>query len=114
MGVLLLFCYIICYFYFISSPFLFVIGDDRVTCYIGTDDDTGDAADTQWQREGLLGDFELGNYLCFLLSLLDFGIVIILLLLLYEHDALMNVLNCPAFGNNKNHDIWISTLIYFI
>jgi len=47
MGVLLLFCYIICYFYFISSPFLFVIGDDRVTCYIGTDDDTGDAADTQ-------------------------------------------------------------------
>jgi len=35
----------ICYFYFISSPFLFVHGDDRVIRYTGADVDTGDAKD---------------------------------------------------------------------
>jgi len=28
-----------------SSSFLFVIGDDRVICYTGADDATGDVAD---------------------------------------------------------------------
>jgi len=28
-----------------SSPFLFVFGDDRVTCHIGADDILGDAFD---------------------------------------------------------------------
>jgi len=32
---------------FISSPFLFVFGDDRVIHYTGADDDTGDAEDVQ-------------------------------------------------------------------
>jgi len=32
---------------FISSPFLFVIGDDRVIRYTGADDDTGDVVDVQ-------------------------------------------------------------------
>jgi len=37
----------ICYFYFLSSPFLFVYGDDRVIRYTGADVDTGDAEDAQ-------------------------------------------------------------------
>jgi len=32
---------------FISSPFLFVIGDDRVIRYTRVDDDTGDDVDAQ-------------------------------------------------------------------
>ena len=32
---------------FISSPFLFVIGDDRMIRHTGADDDTGDAEDAQ-------------------------------------------------------------------
>ena len=32
---------------FISSPFLFVIGDDRVIRYTGADDDIGDVVDAQ-------------------------------------------------------------------
>jgi len=32
---------------FISSPFLFVCGNDRVTRYTGADDDTGDVEDAQ-------------------------------------------------------------------
>ena len=32
---------------FINSPFLFVIGDDRVIRHTGADDDTGDAEDAQ-------------------------------------------------------------------
>jgi len=31
----------------ISSPFLFVIGNDRVIRYTGADDDTGDVVDAQ-------------------------------------------------------------------
>jgi len=38
-------CYNIHYFLFISSPFLFVIGDDRVILYTEVDDTTSDAAD---------------------------------------------------------------------
>ena len=30
---------------FISSPFLFVFGDDRVICYTGANDDIGDVGD---------------------------------------------------------------------
>jgi len=33
--------------YFLSSPFLFVCGDDRVICYTGADVDTGGAEDAQ-------------------------------------------------------------------
>jgi len=32
---------------FISSPFLFVIGDDRVIRYTGANDDTGHAVDVR-------------------------------------------------------------------
>jgi len=34
-------------FYFLSSPFLFVYGDDRVIRYTGADVDTCDAEDAQ-------------------------------------------------------------------
>jgi len=34
-------------FILISSPFLFVFGDDCVIRYTGADDDTGDAEDAQ-------------------------------------------------------------------
>ena len=34
-------------FYFLSSPFLFVCGDDRVIRYMGADVDTGGAEDAQ-------------------------------------------------------------------
>ena len=37
----------ICYFYFLSSPFLFVYGDDRVIRYTRANVDTGDAEDAQ-------------------------------------------------------------------
>jgi len=36
----------------LSSPFLFVFGDDRVIRYAGVDDVTGDAGDTWRWREG--------------------------------------------------------------
>jgi len=39
-------CYI-CYFIFLSSPFLFVYGDDRVIRYTGADVDIGDVEDAQ-------------------------------------------------------------------
>jgi len=45
MGVLLILCYFICYFYFISSPFPFVIDDDHVIRYTGEDESTGDVVD---------------------------------------------------------------------
>ena len=35
------------YFYFISSPFLFVYGDDRVIRYTGADVDTADVEDAE-------------------------------------------------------------------
>jgi len=34
-------------FYFLSSPYMFVCGDDRVICYTGADVDTGGAEDVQ-------------------------------------------------------------------
>jgi len=37
----------ICYFIFLSSPFLFVYGDDRVIRYTGANVDTGGAEDVQ-------------------------------------------------------------------
>jgi len=40
---------------FISSPFLFVIGDDHVICYTGADDDTSDVVDAQATEWGLVG-----------------------------------------------------------
>jgi len=35
-----------------SSPFLFVFGDDRVTCHTWTDDVPGDVGDAWRRREG--------------------------------------------------------------
>jgi len=40
---------------FISSPFLFVIGDDRVIRYTGGYDDTCDIVDAQTMEWGLAG-----------------------------------------------------------
>jgi len=59
---------------FISSPFLFMLGDDRVILYRGADDATGDATDA-------LG-FELGTYLCYYYFIGSWKIVITLLPLL--------------------------------
>jgi len=47
MGVLFIILVIYVIFYFISSPFLFVYGDDRVIRYTGADVDIGDAEDAQ-------------------------------------------------------------------
>ena len=47
MGVCLILTFIYLLFYFLSSPFLFVYGDDRVIRYTGADVDTGDAEDVQ-------------------------------------------------------------------
>jgi len=41
----LLCLYYMCCFIFLSSPFLFVYGDDRVIHYTGADVTTGDAED---------------------------------------------------------------------
>jgi len=35
-----------------SSPFLFVFGDDRVTCHAGADDIPGDVVYAYRRREG--------------------------------------------------------------
>ena len=43
----------VCYFIFLSSPFLFVCGDDRVIRYTGADVDTGGAEDAQMAEWGL-------------------------------------------------------------
>jgi len=38
--------------FFISSPFLFVFGDDLVTCHTGADDVLGEAGDASERNEG--------------------------------------------------------------
>ena len=45
--------YIYLLFYFLSSPFLFVFGDDRVIRYTGADVDIGGAEDVQMAEWGL-------------------------------------------------------------
>jgi len=41
------------YFIFVhTSPYLFVCGDNRVTCYPGADDVTSEPRDAQWRRVG--------------------------------------------------------------
>jgi len=47
MGVLFIIVVIYVTYIFISSPFLFVYGDDRVIHYTGADVDIGDAEDAQ-------------------------------------------------------------------
>ena len=49
------------FYILLSSPFLFVIGDDRVIRYTGADGDTGDAEGAQATEWGLAG-IELGIY----------------------------------------------------
>jgi len=39
-------------------PYLFVSGNDRITCYPGADDLTGEPRDAWVQRAGLYRDFE--------------------------------------------------------
>jgi len=67
----------ICYFYFLSSPFLFVYGDDRVIRYTGADVDTGDAEDAQATEWGLAWGLELGVFhfifMVFSFMIMDFG-----------------------------------------
>jgi len=58
-------------FFFLSSPFLFVYGDDCVICYTGADVDTGDAEDAQATEWGLALGLELGDFLtifCYVFS----------------------------------------------
>jgi len=45
MGVLFICVIMYVIFIFISSPFLFVFGDDRVIRYMGADDDTSEVED---------------------------------------------------------------------
>ena len=47
MGKRFILCFICLLFYFLSSPCLFVGGDDRVIRYTGADVDTGGAEDVQ-------------------------------------------------------------------
>jgi len=47
MGKRTILCLYSCYFIFLSSPFLFVCGDDRVIRYTGADVDAGGAEDVQ-------------------------------------------------------------------
>ena len=49
-------------FYFLSSPFLSVYGNDRVIRYTGADVDTGDAEDVQATKWGLALGLELGFF----------------------------------------------------
>jgi len=51
-----------CILLLLSSPFLFVFGDDRVILYTGAVDNTGNAGNTWMDRGASLG-FELGIYL---------------------------------------------------
>jgi len=56
MGKWSILCFICLLFYFLSSPFLFVFGDDRVIRYTGADVDTGGAEDVQMAEWGLAWD----------------------------------------------------------
>jgi len=56
MGKRFILCFICLLFYFLSSPFLFVCGDDRVIRYTGADVDTGGAKDVQMAEWGLAWD----------------------------------------------------------
>jgi len=68
MGVWYICVLYICYFIFLSSPFLFVYGDDRVIRYTGADVDTGDAEDVQATEWGLaLGARAMVFLICILL-----------------------------------------------
>jgi len=49
-------------FYFLSSPFLFVYGDDRVIRYTRADVDTGGVEDVQATEWGLALGLELGFF----------------------------------------------------
>jgi len=73
--------YIYVIFIFISSPFLFVYGDDRVIRYTGADVDTGDAKDAQATEWGLAWGLELGDFylslLCFQLWIRTLELVIL-------------------------------------
>jgi len=51
-----------CYFIFLSSPFLFVYGDDRVIRYTGANVDTGGAEDVLATEWGLALGLELGFF----------------------------------------------------
>ena len=42
-----------------SSPYLFVLGDDHVTCYMGADVDAGEQTDTQRRSGDLSGILSL-------------------------------------------------------
>jgi len=65
-----------------SSPFLFVFGDDRVTCHTGVDDITGDVADAYRWRGSQLGILskELIYVFRYLYWILEFVITLLLLL----------------------------------
>jgi len=56
MGIWFILCFIYLLFYFLSSPFLFVYGDDRVIRYTGADVDTGGVEDVQMAEWGLAWD----------------------------------------------------------
>ena len=66
-------------FYFISSPFLFVYGDDRVIRYTGADVDIGDAEDAQATEWGL-ARIKARDFHYVIIYVLDFGICKVLIL----------------------------------
>jgi len=78
LGVFILFDWYVSYI-LLSSPFLFVYGDDRVIRYTGADDDTGDAEGVQAMEWGLLGSRARDIFLlCFIISFGILGLVILL------------------------------------
>jgi len=90
-------------FYFLSSPFLFVYGDDRVIRYTGADVDTGGAEDVQATEWGLALGLELGffSHVFYYVFIYEHGFweLVTLYCLCYKfwHVFFIN-LNFPAFG----------------
>ena len=60
MGKWTILCLHSCYFIFLSSPFLFLCGDDRVIRYTGADVDAGGAEDVQIAEWGASMGVALG------------------------------------------------------
>jgi len=69
MGVLFICVIMYVIFIFISSPFLFVFGDDRVIRYMGADDDTSEVEDAHATEWGITGNKARNFYYVFLFYL---------------------------------------------
>jgi len=103
MGIWFILCFIYLLFYFLSSPFLFVYGDDRVIRYTGADVDIGGAEDVQATEWGLALGLELGFFSLVLFMLLFMNTFILrtcnpLLFKLWVLARFLIKLNFPMLG----------------